>query len=159
MADPLANLDIRQQKYVENRAAGMNKYRAGLAAGYSTHMARAATAKIERPEVREALKKLLRQFVSAHKLAQRIAEGLDAMETKIVTYKGAITDTIDLVNYTERREYIKLILEYGYSVTDGDHAPGQTTNESKVVIEYIGTPAEATAETVRTPSCRRMQSG
>jgi phage terminase small subunit len=112
-SDPLAPLTPKKRKYVAERTKGKSKMQAAKDAGFSHSMARVAGAKIETPDVRRAFQALIREKIPASKVAGRLAEGLDAMETEFAKEKGMITDSRDVVAWSERREYLKLAAEYG----------------------------------------------
>jgi Protein of unknown function (Hypoth_ymh) len=38
---------------------------------------------------------------------------LDAMETRVFTFRGKVRDTLQVINFAERRAYIELVMEYG----------------------------------------------
>jgi phage terminase small subunit len=145
-SDPLKALDPRQRKYLENRAKGLNKTNAALKAGYSPDMARNAAVKIEKPEVKDAFAKLIRQYVPAHRIAKRIQEGLDACETKFFQKDGVVTDSKDVIAWSERREYAKLAAEFGNYRESDDAA--KVAVGIKVVIEQVGagTTSQITAQ-------------
>ena len=48
---------------------------------------------------------------SLSKVAERIKEGLDAMETKFFQHEGKVTDTKEVVSWSERRQYSELAME------------------------------------------------
>lgn len=98
---------------MEERAKGKSKLQAAKAADFSDSMARVAGAKIETADVRRAFQALIRQTIPSEKIAERLAEGLDAMETEFAKEKGMITDERDVIAWSERREYLKLATEYG----------------------------------------------
>lgn len=51
------------------------------------------------------------------KLAQRIAEGLDATEIKFFQHEGKVIQTVEVVDWEQRRKYIELAVKYaGYYV-------------------------------------------
>lgn len=112
-ADPLALLSARKRMYLESLAEGKTKRQSALDAGYSESVARTAKEHIETEDVREAFAALIREKVPAEKIAARIAEGLDAMETKFYSFQGMVFDEKDVISWTERREYAKLAAEYG----------------------------------------------
>jgi hypothetical protein len=60
--------------------------------------------------VRFAFQELVRSAISAEKLAQRLAEGLDAIDTEFAKFEGSITDERTLIAWSERRLYISLSL-------------------------------------------------
>ncbi len=110
-------LTPRQAKLLEGIAQLKSQRQAALAAGYSPATATHACRILEGANVRQEFQTLLRRSVDADKLGQRIAEGLDAMETKLVTYEGQITDRVDLVNWDARLAYIEIAAKYtGYHV-------------------------------------------
>ena len=82
-------------------------------AGYAPATAHNAKDKIETPDVREAFAALIRQKISADKIAQRIAEGLDAEETKFFQKDGAVVESRDVIAWSERRAYAELAAEFG----------------------------------------------
>lgn len=74
-SEPSKALTIRQRAYLKGLAAGRSKYRAALDAGYSESVARTAKAHIEKENVQDALKRLMRRAVPAEELVRRIAGG------------------------------------------------------------------------------------
>jgi len=111
-------LDPRRQLYLKHRSEGKNKLEAALAAGFSKAMARNAAAKIETADVRTAFRELMQAVAPAHKIAQRIAEGLDATETKFFQHEGMVTDSREAVAWSERRQYAELAAKYGGHVEE-----------------------------------------
>lgn len=111
--DPLKKLSPKKRIYVKERAKGKSKKEAGLKAGFSESTAENAKSHIETPEVMEAFEQIMRQAVPASKIATRIAEGIDAMETVFAKFEGRITDSKDVVAWSERRAYAELAAQYG----------------------------------------------
>lgn len=131
----LSNLDARQRKYLAARMAGKPKQAAAIEAGYAPSTARAAK-NIETPSVRKAFEALIQETIPGPKIAERLAEGLDAQETKFFQKDGRVVETRDVVAFGERREYLKLAAEYG-----GYHVPkAEVTPDGpiQVVIRRIG---------------------
>jgi len=64
---------------------------------------------LERPGVRAELEKILRRWIDPEKLGRRIAEGLDAMETKFAQVEGQFTDAREVIAWGERRAYIEMV--------------------------------------------------
>jgi hypothetical protein len=60
------------------------------------------------PRVEENFRDIIRRHVPAEKIAMRIAEGLDATETRFATFEGKITDSKECIAYGERRQYAEL---------------------------------------------------
>ena len=84
----------------------------------------------------------MRRYVDPSKSGKRIAEGLDAVETRIFQHRGVITDSIEVVAWGERRKYIALAAEYaGYYGDDKeiDHSatPGDLSQCSDEELKYI----------------------
>lgn len=90
--------------------------KAALEAGYTESMAHNATAKIM-PGVRKELQDALARRVPLKKLVDRIAEGLDARETKYAQKDGEFTDEIEVVAWEARGRYAELAAKImGYLV-------------------------------------------
>lgn len=107
------DLPPQKRKYVKGLAAGKTKTDAALDAGYALSTAKNAKSHIETPNVREAFAALIRQRIPAEKIAQRMEEGLDAMETKFFQKDGKVEDERDVIAWSERRQYAQLAAEYG----------------------------------------------
>ncbi len=43
-------------------------------------------------------------------LAKRVKEGLDATSTEVISFKGEVTDKVELVDYSERRQNVELAM-------------------------------------------------
>ncbi|MGB7496675.1 MAG: hypothetical protein WBW05_19925 [Candidatus Acidiferrum sp.] len=132
-AESFSLLPPQKQKYVEGLAEGKTKVQAALDAGYSPAMARSATSNIETPDVRAAFAAIMRKHVSPEKIAQRIVEGMDAMETKFFQKDGEVKDARDVVAWSERREYAALAAEYG-----GYHVP-PSRDEGRAPVQIVVT--------------------
>jgi phage terminase small subunit len=147
--DPLCNLSVRKRLYVQGLVDGKTKKQAAIDAGYSPSFARAAGTNIETKDVQQAFRHLLRTRIPAHKIAKRIAEGLDAVETKFFQKDGVVTDSKDVVAWSERRQYAELASEFGGYVARNQDV-SQTNVGIKVIVEHIGSPPNpVTAETER----------
>jgi hypothetical protein len=75
--------------YVDGIAAGRTKKQAAIAAGYSESSANNAAAIIERAAVK-AFQGLIQQTIPVKKIIERMAEGLNAMETKCFVHEGGV---------------------------------------------------------------------
>lgn len=106
-------LTKKKQKYIEGLADGKTKMQAALDAGYTDSMARSATGNIETPDVRAAFAKLIQERIPGRKIVDRIAEGLDAEETKFFQHEGVVTEQRNVVAWSERRQYAELAAEFG----------------------------------------------
>lgn len=139
-------IDPRRREYLDNRAKGQSKKEAALNAGFSESMAENAKDKIEKP-IAQDLALALQARIPLDKIIQRIDEGMDALETKIISHAGIVTDYIDLIAWTERREYTALAVEWGgYHKAGGKKfgLEGEMPEGCKVTVEFIGeTPATA----------------
>jgi DNA-binding CsgD family transcriptional regulator len=132
--DPLIALSARKRIYLESLATGKTKRQSALDAGYAESVARTAKEHIETPDLRKAFATLIQSVIPAEKIVARIAEGLDAMETKVFSFQGTIFDQTDLIAWTERREYAKMAAEYGeYFVS----SPQKMVHSGKVTLEAL----------------------
>ena len=125
-------LTHRQQKFVQGKLAGKSSRKAALEAGYSPSVADKANELInESPTVKAALTDLLESAgVTDRLLAQRIREGLDAMETKLAISGGKITAQRRFVDWSQRREMVELVLRLkGYLVNKHHVNAGPTLEE------------------------------
>jgi phage terminase small subunit len=113
VADPLKNLGIKKRKYAEGVSKGKTRKQAALDAGYSASVAKNAKAKIESEAYQEAFAALIRKTIPAEKIAQRIQEGMDAMETKFFQKDGEVIESRDVIAWGERRAYAELAAEFG----------------------------------------------
>ena len=109
----LEKLSPRKQKYVKARASGMTKKDAALEAGYAESVSLRVANNIETPDVRAAFAEIMRKRISPDKIARRIDEGLDAMETKFFQSEGVVTDSKEVIAWSERRQYAALAAELG----------------------------------------------
>jgi phage terminase small subunit len=138
-------LSLRRRKYVEGRARGKTKTQAALEAGYAKSVARNAKDRIETVDVHEAFARLIREGVPAEKLVQLLREGLDATETKFVAFRGRVRDVRRVVDFSKRRAYLELVVEYGgyhqkEKPVESSRGPRHTSFHT--VIEHIGSQRE-----------------
>jgi hypothetical protein len=132
--DPLVALSARKRIYLESLSTGKSKRQSALDAGYAESVARTAKEHIETPDVQKAFAALIRSVIPAEKIVARIAEGLDAMETKVFSFQGMVFDEKDLIAWGERREYAKMAAEYGeYFVS----LPQKIVHSGKVTLESL----------------------
>lgn len=80
------------------------------------------------------LQQLAKAGATGEKLSTRMAEGLDAVETRLLGSEGKFTDAKELADYKERREYVKMIGSI-MGIVDSD-APIQTP-EIKITIVNV----------------------
>lgn len=69
------------------------------------------------------------------KVAQRIKEGLDAMETKFFQKDGIVTDSRDVIAWGERRGYIETAMKALQITLDKNNQPAEPV---KIIMEFIG---------------------
>lgn len=90
---------------------------AALRAGYAPSVARHAGRILQGVNVRSAFQDIAQAWCDPEKVGQRIAEGLDAMESKFFQFEGGITDRADVISWSERRQYAELAARVcGYHV-------------------------------------------
>jgi hypothetical protein len=112
-----SKLTPRQAKFLQGIAELKSQEQAALDAGYSPSVARHAHRILEGTNVRAEFQKILSNWVDPDKVGQRIAEGLDAMETKFCKHRGVVMDSRDVIAWSERRAYIEMAAKYaGYYV-------------------------------------------
>jgi hypothetical protein len=129
-SDLLVILKPRPRKYLEGILSGKTKKSAALAAGYSESTARNAAAVIERPLVRLALQEIVREVIPPEKIVQRLAEGLDAMDTVFARYKGKITDQLAVIAWDTRLHYIELAAKMAGYYVEGQDLAGDDLSKS-----------------------------
>lgn len=134
----LEKLNDRARKYIEGLAQGMTKLEAKRFAQYAETT---SSYTIETKDVKAAFAKLVRRACPAHKLSQKIAEGLEATETKFFQVKDQIIER-EVVNLAERRQYLKMAVEYGQYADPNASAISGMPNEIglRVTVEHIGRP-------------------
>lgn len=106
-------LSAKQRQYVRGRLQGKTKTAAALEAGYSASTANKAKEKIDSSP---AVKKLFTEMLEAagitdSKLAQRLSEALDAIETKFWSSEGEVSDERDVVAHGIRLQALELLLK------------------------------------------------
>ena len=123
----------RATVYCQGILAGKTKYQAALDAGYSRSVARKPGAKIER-QLSASLAAAIHAAISPERVAQVLAAGLEATETRLGFANGQVVYSEPLPAHKERRESAKLAAQLGGMVTDGVMAD----NTIRVTIELIG---------------------
>lgn len=103
---------MKQARFVEGLAGGKSARRAALDAGYSESSAAHATTEIM-PVVERAFGEVIRRAIPVERLVQRLDEGLDAVEVKVASFEGKITDQKTFADYGERRACAELIVKLG----------------------------------------------
>jgi hypothetical protein len=105
-------LTARQQKFIEGKLEGKSSAAAARAAGYAESVARNADHLISRsPAVQAAICDLLESSgVKLELLAQRVSEGLDAVEVRFFNIAGKNVISRESVDFAERRKMVELCL-------------------------------------------------
>jgi phage terminase small subunit len=98
-------LKPRQAKLLEGIVEGKSVYSAAIDAGYSPNSAQHPSELLDTVAMRAALAKMI---APAEKIAQRVNEGLDAMETKFFQFQGEVQEARDVIAWSERRQYAEL---------------------------------------------------
>ena len=126
-------LTPRQTKLLQGIVKeGKSTHRAALDAGYSPMTAKDPGELLDTIAMREAMARLL---ASPEKIAQRINEGLDAMETKFFQFEGKVSDSRNVIAWGERRMYADLASELkGMKPNQKIEHSGQVTQ--KVLVEF-----------------------
>lgn len=133
-----SKLTPRQAIFLQGIAELKSQERAARDAGYSPSTARHAHRILEGANVRAEFQKILRQWVDPDKIGQRIAEGLDAMETKFFHHEGFVVEQREVTAWAERRHYAVLAAQYS-----GYHADRQ---EAEHEISLPANPLERIEE-------------
>jgi phage terminase small subunit len=136
-----AKLKPRQVKLLDGLTKGKSVRAAALDAGYSPNTAQHPSELLDTVAMREALGRLL---APVEKIAQRINEGLDAMETKFFQFEGTVSDSRDVIAWSERRMYADLAAELkGMKPSQKIEHGGQVTN--KIIVEMTDVAAQESA--------------
>jgi hypothetical protein len=98
----------KRRRFVKGLIDGKSMRKAAVDAGYTQSMADNAGEKILPGAVAE-FKEALAKAVPDEILIKRLAEGLNAKETKLVQYRGEYSDQRHLVAYSERRRSVELV--------------------------------------------------
>lgn len=134
----------KQKEYIKQRVKNptATKKDAAIAAGYALSTA-GNPYMVESSEVKKAFQELIRKKITAEKIADRVAEGLDAKETVFFQKDGIVCDSRDVVAWGERRAYAQLAAQYGGYFTPQVEMTG--------AVVHILTPAEKAeaAETIK----------
>ena len=134
----------KQREYIKQRIENptATKKDSALAAGYAVSTA-TNSYMVESAEVKKAFQELIRKKITAEKIADRVAEGLDAKETIFFQKDGIVCDSREVVAWGERRAYAQLAAQYGGYFTPQVEMTG--------AVVHILTPAEKAeaAETIK----------
>lgn len=126
-------LKPRQLKALQAIVGGEVPRQALLEAGYSERVADHPQEFLDTQSMRAAMSKLL---ASPEKIAQRINEGLDAVETKFFQFGGVVTDHRDVIAWGERRMYADLAAELK-GLKPGQKVEIDGNVAARVQVEYV----------------------
>jgi phage terminase small subunit len=126
-------LQPRQRKYIQALAQGMSRREALRVAQYSENT---APSRVENASVKAAFARIVRRAVPAHVLAQVIAEGVQATETKFFQHKGKVMDQREVIAWGPRSSFAKIAAEYGGYV-EPDRGVSDST-QIEVLVRFIG---------------------
>lgn len=110
-----AKLSYKQNKLLRTivEHPDMTLAAAGRVAGYGGYAG--ARGALSSSPVQSALTQFLETLklsgVTDEKLAKKISEGLNATETKISSYEGTISDTLEVADFSTRKNYVELALK------------------------------------------------
>jgi phage terminase small subunit len=108
------SLSPRKAQFVKGVVAGKSARQAALDAGYSQSVANDPGRKLfNQSDIQSVLGEHIRKIIPAERIAQRMSEGLDAMETVFAKFEGRISDKTEVVSWSERRQYAELAAKMG----------------------------------------------
>lgn len=134
-------LKPRQAKLLEGIVEGKSVRAAALEAGYSPQTAAHPEDLLDTVGMRKALAHLI---APPEKIAQRINEGLDAMETKFFQFEGMVSDSRDVIAWGERRQYAELAARLK-GLTPGLPPDPMGDGPSNITVNFINVAALAEA--------------
>jgi hypothetical protein len=100
-------LNPRKRRFLKGVLEGKSMRKSAIEAGYSQQMADTACRRIM-PSVREQFQAELAKRIPLGKLTRRLAEGLDAHETKLFAHEGKVIEERTVIDFGQRRFYIEL---------------------------------------------------
>jgi hypothetical protein len=109
-------LTPKQSRYIAKRTANPAKPRTECAreAGYSESMALKARRDIEGSlAVSTLLKDVIRDLIPPGKIAKRIDEAMDAMETKFFAFRGKVHEERNVIAWDTRLHACELAAKFG----------------------------------------------
>ena len=113
-------LTDKKRTYMQAVLSGKTKKEARDIAKYSEST---RSSQIESPRVKAAFAQLLRRHIPAHVLAKRVAEGVNATETKFFAHEGRVVDQREVVAWGPRKAFAEIAAEWGGYV-EKDKAAG-----------------------------------
>jgi len=131
-------LTLKQRQFLANKLKGQSSAKAAKNAGYAASMCRHAE-RIVSPALQEKFREMLRASgLSDELLSLRIEEGLNATAISKAT---AHAEREILVNFSERREMVELVLRLRGMLTQKHEHEIQAGDGTTMTIEvvYVGT--------------------
>jgi len=134
---PTGNDNPRLQKFTEGIISGLSMAEAARRAGYSESTADQACRALM-PQAREVFRRTLEHYAPLNKVTKRIAEGLDAEETKFFQKDGIVQDERNVVAWSERRESAALATRLLGFMPEKTEVSGLDGSELVVRIIAVG---------------------
>lgn len=126
-------LTPRQNALIEGILDGKSTHRAALDAGYSPNSAQHPAELLNTAKMREALGILIAPI---EKIAQRINEGLDAKKTEFAKFEGRISDSVDCIDFEQRRQYAALAAKLK-GLDPGIKVEHEGDVTQRVIVEFV----------------------
>lgn len=126
----------KRRRFVEGLIDGKSMRKAALDAGYTPAMADKAGEKIF-PAAQKEFREQLDRAIPNAVLIKRIAEGLNAKETRLAQFEGEYTDTRHLTNWSERRRYVELATKLKGYLVDKVELGGPDGGKIPLTVEGI----------------------
>lgn len=151
LRNPLTGLTPLQERIIPLLEKGIPPSQAALIAGYSPSSAKRAFRDIIPAIASELIPAIAKKAKPSH-VARRIAEGLDATETKYFAKDGIVTDSRETVNYSERREAATLYTRiFGVNPERHEHSgPDGEPFQVNLKLVHFGELINKTNETSET---------
>lgn len=103
---------LRQRKFIKFFVESGNAAEAARRAGYSARSAKQiASENLSKPDLQLEITDLLgKHGLTDDKLALRITEGVDALETKFFQKDGLVTDEREVIAWSIRHQFVEMVL-------------------------------------------------
>jgi len=108
--NPLEKLPLKKQRYaiaLANSKGHKTKKDCLLEAGYAESTSNKPNL-VETDDFKLAFQQLLKRKIPLSKVVRRINQGLDAVDTQFFSKNGIVTDSRDVINWGERRQYVNM---------------------------------------------------
>ena len=130
--NPLSKLPVKKQRYaiaLANSKGMKTKKECLLEAGYAESTSNKPNL-VETDDFKLAFQQLLRKKIPLTKVVRRIREGMDAVDTQFFQKNGVVTDSRDVINWAERRQYTNM-----YAQMSGAWTPKAEIDHTQKVDE------------------------